>query len=179
MNEIKEIWLPIKNYEGIYAVSNLGNVKSLERETINNRYKTKMIWKERPVRQYPNRRGYLMVSLSKKGIDTHYSVHTLVWDAFGDKPRNGRTIQVDHIDDNKQNNGFDNLQLLDNRSNICKSVLKRKNKSSKFIGVSLNKQNKWHSYAEVNGKRKTLGYFNCESLAALAREKYLISKGVT
>lgn len=42
MKEI-EIWKPIKDYEGLYEVSNLGRVKSLEK-TLKNRfnyYKTK------------------------------------------------------------------------------------------------------------------------------------------
>ena len=37
MKEEKEIWKPVRNYEGLYEVSNLGRVRSLERTVWDNR----------------------------------------------------------------------------------------------------------------------------------------------
>lgn len=49
-----EIWRPIQGYEGLYEVSNLGNVKSLSRNALLSKHK--------------NNRGYLSVSLYKENV---------------------------------------------------------------------------------------------------------------
>lgn len=60
----KEIWKDISGYEGMYQVSNFGNVKSLTREIMNRGVKQQI--KERLLRQ-TNKGGYLFVVLSKEG----------------------------------------------------------------------------------------------------------------
>lgn len=95
---MKEIWKPIKGYETLYKVSNLGNVKSIY-------YNRKGI--EYLVAQ-DLRRGYLRVALIKNGIRKYYSVHRLVAEAFIPNPNNLPCIN--HKDENKQNNKMDNLE---------------------------------------------------------------------
>ena len=123
-----------------------------------------------------NRRGYKLVVLYRDKTRVGYAIHTLVWDAFGDKKRNGRKLQVDHIDNNKLNNRIDNLQLLTNRENVSKGVLHNGKKTSKYLGVSLNtKRKKWLAQIKINGNTKFLGYFDNEYKAHLRYQKAIQS----
>lgn len=72
---MQEIWKDIKNYEGYYQVSNLGNVKSLSRKIGNKYYKSKMLKKS-------DNRGYLQVQLWKHSNMKWSLIHRLVAEAF-------------------------------------------------------------------------------------------------
>lgn len=89
----KEIWKPIKGYEGLYEVSNLGRVKSLRRNSI-----LKAVLHN----------GYLIVSLRNNGITQQCRVHRLVAEAFILNPYN--LPCVNHKDEIKTNNKVDNLE---------------------------------------------------------------------
>ena len=155
-------WKDIKNYEGLYQISNIGEVKSLSRI------------KERILKPSADKRGYRFVILQKNCVTKCIKIHLLVWDAFGDSKRNGRILQVDHINNDKSDNRIENLQLLTNRENCSKSKLQSK-KSSRFIGVSWSKQSKkWAAEIRVGKGRKRLGLFTCESSAGLAYQKALL-----
>jgi len=93
-----EKFVPIEGYEGLYEVSNIGNVKSL-----NYRHTGK-----EEVLSPGVRRGYLFVTLCKEGKVRHYDIQQLVAKAFISNP-NGYTC-VNHKDENKQNNCVDNLE---------------------------------------------------------------------
>lgn len=156
-----EQWKPINGYEGIYEISNLGNVKSCKR------YITDTIGRKRPVggtifKPY-NSRGYLCVALSKDHTQKTCFIHRLVWDAFGDNPRDGRKLQVDHINHNKLDNKIDNLQLLTARENNHKATLLTGKELP--IGVSWHKgQNKYTAHIYKDKKPIWLGTFdNVES----------------
>lgn len=75
-----EIWKDIKDYEGLFQVSNWGRVKSLGNGKT---HKTSRIRKF-----YKSNRGYLRVNLSKNGETKKYSVHRLVAEAFLENPEN-------------------------------------------------------------------------------------------
>lgn len=148
MKNQKEVWLPVKGYEGIYEVSNLGRVKSfLKGGRILKQGNTGRDYKTKPYKQ---------VSLLGKS----FRVHTLVSIAFlGHNPDGTNSIVVDHIDGNKINNKLSNLQLLSNRENLSKY----KNKSSKYTGVHYHKTSKnYQANIWVNGKKKYLGSFSSE-----------------
>lgn len=98
MNE-QEIWKPIKNYEGIYEISNLGNVKSL------NYNRTK---KEKILKPRKDKKGYLYVMLYKNKYGKNFSIHRLVAQAFIPNPEN--KPEVDHINTIKDDNRIDNLK---------------------------------------------------------------------
>lgn len=90
---MKEIWKNIKDYEGLYQVSNLGNVKSL---------------KTNKCLYYSKSKNYLRVGLNKNGIRRGYSIHRLVAQTFIPNPDNLPCIN--HKDCNGHNNKVDNLE---------------------------------------------------------------------
>lgn len=102
-----EIWKDIKGYNGYYQVSNLGRVRSMDREVI---YSDGTIHhhKGRLIKSGRNEQGYLQVHLQKQREQKTYGVHRLVALHFVDGYAEG--LQVNHKDENKQNNRADNLE---------------------------------------------------------------------
>ena len=104
-----EIWKDIKNYEGLYQVSNLGRVKSLDRKVRtgikHNEYK---IAKGKILKLNQKRNGYLTADLCKNGNVKTISVHRLVANAFIPNPFNKE--QVNHINAKKYDNRVKNLE---------------------------------------------------------------------
>lgn len=78
---IKEVWRPVFEYEGLYEVSDLGNVRSVDRTVVckNGR---KQFWKGMMLKPWKNKKGYRQVNLSKDGIEKPTLVHPLVARAF-------------------------------------------------------------------------------------------------
>jgi hypothetical protein len=102
-----EIWLSISGFEGIYEISNKGRVKSLFRQFIRSNGCVQTI-QERIIRQRNHPNGYLMVSLSNRGIYTHFLVHRIVAKAFiGEEPAGH---EVAHNDGIKTNNCVENIR---------------------------------------------------------------------
>lgn len=110
---MKEIWKDIPGYEGLYQVSNLGRVKSLERYKDNNGGLVKMPEK---IMQGGIRNGYVLVSLTKDGKRKSFSAHRLVAQAFIQNPEDKPT--VNHINGNKRDNRVDNLEWNTDLENI-------------------------------------------------------------
>ena len=156
-----EIWKDVKGYEGLYQVSNLGNVKGLERKVKNkNGYR---IVKPNKIKMYIHN-TYYIVHLNKKSKRKSHSVHQLVAESFLNHKRQGHNLVVDHIDNNPLNNAVCNLQIVTNRFNTRKE---QSNYSSSYKGVCFNKKSKkWVSRILINKKRITLGSFDCELRAA-------------
>lgn len=111
-----EIWKDIEGYEGYYQVSNLGNVRALEREI--HRGDVVQIRKAKIKQQWLNTDGYPQVKLSKDNIDKNISVHILVANAFISKRNDGLTYEVNHIDSNRTNNIVENLEWVTHEENI-------------------------------------------------------------
>lgn len=111
---MSEIWRPVKGYEDIYEVSNRGSVKSLARikTSYNNR---SFITKEKILKAFPDKKGYLMVKLYKDNAKSTKKVHRLVAEAFLEEIP-GKN-QVNHLDGNKKNNNVCNLEWVDNSEN--------------------------------------------------------------
>jgi hypothetical protein len=166
--EIIEIWKDIPNYEGIYQVSNLGRVKSLQRLVkgkINLR-----INKEKILKPTVDFHGYCVVGLYNLNCK-RIKVHQLVAIAFLNHKLCGHKLVVNHIDGNKINNNLKNLEIVTQREN---ANLKRFKSTSQYVGVNLHKNSsKWVSKIWLNGTRKHLGYFINEYDAHLAYEKAL------
>ena len=102
-----EEWRDIKDYEGKYQVSNLGNVKSLNyRHT----------GKEKIRRPRKNGCGYLIVDLWKNRKQTTYTIHRLVLSTFA-PCENMENLQVNHIDEDKSNNRLENLEWVTHKDN--------------------------------------------------------------
>lgn len=167
---MEENWKDVKGYEGLYQVSDLGNVKSLSRYRGGNSYK--YLLPERLLNININNHGRPYVNLSIDGKVTTFIIHQLVAIAFLDHAPCGHKTVVDHIDNNPMNNKVDNLQLISARQNVTKDMTKG---SSRFTGVFINKNNKWRSTIVINKIKKHLGYFNEEVEAYIAYENERLS----
>ena len=106
-----EVWRPVRDYEGLYDVSSLGRVRSLDRiancKHRNGKEFTRTV-KGHISAQVPNNNGYMMVWLHKNGDRRNCLVHRLVAEAFIQNPDN--LPQVNHKDENPKNNMPDNLE---------------------------------------------------------------------
>lgn len=165
MEKLIEQWKPVKNYGGLYEISNFGRVKSLAKEWLSGNgcasRKPDTIMKS-----VVNGNGYKCVNLYRNRKHRFCKIHHLVWGAFGDKKRDGRKFQIDHLDENKLNNRIDNLQLLSQRQNLSK-YHKTQVRSSEYTGVYWRKnRNKWGVSIYANGKNRHLGYFTDELKAS-------------
>lgn len=99
----KLIWKDVNGYEGVYQISNYGDVIRLPcRDARGHLRKMKVI------KAHKNRCGYLHLGLYKDGKETKHLVHRLVAEAFLCNP-NGYT-DVNHKDEDKKNNAVSNLE---------------------------------------------------------------------
>jgi len=105
-----EIWKDVVGYEGLYQVSNLGRVRSLDRYIeLSNQYKLhKRFVKGKLLNPSLNTYGYPHVGLIKDKKQKTVVVHRLVAEAFLDNPLNKK--EVNHIDENKENAKLSNLE---------------------------------------------------------------------
>ena len=164
-----EIWKEVKNYEGIYEVSNLGNVKRLSIKKLNGRYFS--ICKERLLKIQTDKDGYQIVSLSNNKIKKMRKVHQLVAEAFLNHSPNGQELVIDHIKSIKNDNRVENLNIVSSRENTHR---KKRIAKSKYVGVSWHKLNcKWQARIGIKFKRIHLGTFNTEIEAHEAYQKAL------
>lgn len=134
---MQEIWKDVVGYEGLYKVSNLGNVISLNYRKTN---------KPKKLSYNVNHKGYLDVHLTKNRTSKHKIIHRLVALAFIPNPNN--LPQINHIDGNKQNNNVNNLEWCDNSQNqkhAYKLGLKKK-----LFGIDSPKHTKIYQY-DLNG----------------------------
>lgn len=115
---MQEIWKDIEGYEGLYQISNLGRIKSLERIVITKRHKIPV--KETIRKQNTDTYGYNRVFLRNKNKNKNFQVHRLVAIHFIDNSEN--KPQVNHIDGVKTNNRVDNLEWVTNKENQYHSI---------------------------------------------------------
>ena len=105
---MSEVWKDIKGFEGLYAVSNCGRIKSLKRVVANNKYGGQRVLKEQIKNPLDNGNGYKYVFLSEKRKRQRFYIHRLVAEHFLENRQNKK--YVNHLDYNKANNAAINLQ---------------------------------------------------------------------
>ena len=101
MNE-NEVWKDVTGYEGLYKVSDKGNVFSVERRDSRGVKRGGITLNPR------HTRGYLQVALFKNGERKNKYIHRLVTEAFIPNPENHP--DVNHLDEIKSNNELSNLE---------------------------------------------------------------------
>lgn len=122
-----EIWKDIKGYEGIYHISNLGNVKSTRKN------------KEIILKQTPDKDGYLKICLCKNNIKKNYIVHRLVAFSFVDFVL-GKDY-VNHKNGIKYDNRFENLEwctITENNQHAFRTGLNVSPKGEDHYKIKLN-----------------------------------------
>lgn len=174
-----EIWKPIKNYENLYVISNLGNIKSLDKkDSIGRKIKGKYM---KPIKR---KDGYLDILLRKNNHSKRFLIHRLVAQTFIENKNNYK--EINHKDENKSNNCVKNLEWCNRKYNINYGMANKKrketllNKNGKAINqIDKNnniikqysslmeahrktKLNKSHLSECCNGIRKTTGGFKWE-----------------
>jgi hypothetical protein len=133
----KEQFKPVKGYEGFYSIGDKGTVKGLQR-TILHKDGSKVNLKEKTIQPWINRRGYVLIRLSKNGVTKTHYVHVLNADA--NYPKNSGKPQVNHIDCNKSNNELSNLERVSRSENMRHAYKNGLMKSgTKVIDICRNK----------------------------------------
>lgn len=114
----EEIWIPVKGFEDRYQISNHGRLKS---------FTIKMI------KSFPN--GYILKgtvdSSGYLGIMLGYSkseryknrIHVLVGEHFIPKNESGLKLCINHLDGNKLNNHWSNLEWITLSENVKHAVM--------------------------------------------------------
>lgn len=110
----KEIWKDVKEYEGLYQVSNLGNVRNSKKNIL-----------------YKSLTSYYGVKLCKNNIKKFKIIHRLVAEAFIPNPN--KLEEVNHKDGNKLNNNVENLEWCTKSENMIHAY---KNKLAKPTRIS-------------------------------------------
>ena len=114
-----EVWKDIINYEGLYQISNLGNLRSVDRVVAGKNNTTRRV-KGCIIKPFCFK-GYSCVKLSKNNKTKHFKLHRLVILCFNyvDDYQN---FDVNHLDGNKQNNLLTNLEWCSRLENIVHAV---------------------------------------------------------
>ena len=123
---MSEIWKDIPGYEGLYQVSNMGRILSLN-------YGHRKSWNKKELKLSRSNSGYYHVQLYKNGIVSTKLIHVLVATVFvencGNKP------EVNHKDGNKKNNCASNLEWVTRKENLKHAVENGLRRRSPMIGI--------------------------------------------
>ena len=149
-----EEWKLIKNYEGLYEVSNLGRIRSLDK-LVKGRKGTEYIKKGKILKQIKHVNGYMKIGLTKDGKRKTFLVHRLVAEAFISNPEN--KPYIDHINTIKDDNRVENLRWAtasENQYNELTTIKKKEYKGEKCY---------WYGKSgEDNPRSKKVVQFNLD-----------------
>lgn len=169
------MWKPIKGYEGLYEVSNIGKVKSLERRVTAKDGRVLPVFekilrqtKTKATERHPIQR--CTVELWNGNKRKRIMVHRLVAEAFVDNPE-GKP-QVNHKDGDPSNNNVTNLEWATNGENVkhayanglrrktsCKPiVMANKNTGEKLMFESVAEAARYFNVTEGAVKAPLKGY---------------------
>lgn len=132
---VDEVWRPVIGYEGLYEVSDQGNVKSLGRVIMTSTGPRKV--KDRLLKPKRNSNGYLQVALFKAGKRKEFLVSRLVAEAFCEKPE-GCNI-TNHKDCDISNNWASNLEWTTDLGNVRHAIAHHRRPARPVLRESDNK----------------------------------------
>jgi len=141
-----EIWKPVVGYEGLYEVSSLGKIKSMDRFI----YWKKIKWIPRKVNIDTN--WYNSIVLAKNKVYSRIRFHRIVAQAFIQNPEN--KPDVNHIDWNKNNNSVNNLEWTTKSENHIHSRRILKHKTL----FQINHPDKWKFWINNRHSKKVSQY---------------------
>lgn len=139
-----EIWKGIKEFDNCYEISNFGRIKSTERYVINTRQGSLRKIEEKFLYIGNNGNGYLTFRGSHKNKRFVRYIHRLVAENFLNK-KEGKNI-VNHIDCDKSNNNFKNLEWVDSRGNAIHN--------NAHIKRGINKRKDLKIYEKISVRRQ-------------------------
>ena len=146
-----EVWKDITGYQGLYMISDKGNVYSVERrDSRGNKCGGRIL------KPSHDKDGYLHVVLCKNGKVKTKKIHRLVTETFIPNP-NGFP-EVNHIDEVKTNNYVENLEWCTSKYNINHGTrTERVSKKIRAVNVKTGEVLTFNSTVEAGRKGYTLG----------------------
>ena len=160
----EEVWKDIEKYEGLYQVSNIGRVRSLDRlKATRNRHKIiQAKIKGQLLKPSINGDGYYQVTLSKNDEHLITRIHRLVAQTF--IPNKDNKTQVNHINGNKLDNRVENLEWCTCKENILHAVaynlMKPVKEEEHYYAKKVGKYDKNNNLLEVYGTIEKAGVNN-------------------
>lgn len=154
---MEEIWKDVVGYEGLYQVSNLGRVRSVDR-TIEDKFgriKRKRLFKGKLLRLNLCKNGYIIAVLWRNQRTKSCYVHRLVAMAF--IPNHENKPEIDHIDGDRSNNRSNNLRWCTRKENLNFPLAQKRRYDShkgKFVGEKNPNFGKKRSFEFVENMRK-------------------------
>lgn len=168
---MEEIWKDVIGYDGLYQVSDLGNVKSLSRLVWNGKAYYRI--PERILKNNIDSKGYHFITLCKNGTYIQKRIHQLMAESFFGYRYDERKLLINHKNFIRTDNDLSNIEIVTNRENTNQKHIPH---TSKYTGVSWDKlKNKWFSCIRFNGKMIYLGRFDNEEDASMYYENAVIA----
>lgn len=171
----EEVWVDIKGFEGLYKVSNHGRFKSMPRFKFNrDGKKVGAIIKEKILSNKYDKKGYVNHMLYKDFKYKMIKAHRIV--ALHFLENKNEKLQVNHLDCNKSNNYYKNLEWCNNLENQSHLSLSKNN----FPGVHYKKGIKrWVARIGYNKKEIYIGCFVSQNEAIEARLNFQKNNNIT
>ena len=135
-----EVWVPVKGYEGLYEISDQGNVRSLDGTRWNGNVEHP--FKGRQLTFQNKKDRYLCITLSKDSKQVKVRVHKLMAEHFLPEPpgpvgKGKGCYQVDHKNDDPHDNRACNLQWLIQLENAWLKPNRSRDDLGRFMGKAL------------------------------------------
>lgn len=172
-----EKWKSVKGYEGYYEVSNLGQVRSVDRLLPHNRGESRL-QPGKLLKGEVTYQGYKRVRLSKFSKTKKFNVHRLVAEAFIGGYPSGKVIN--HIDENKANNKVENLEYITQKENINHGSSMKRRAASQSIsvkGTNIKTGEVVFYPSMVAARRESNGYFHDGHISQVIKGKHKHHKG--
>lgn len=173
---MEEVWKDIEGYEGLYQVSSLGKVRSLNRKVRHSSGNSMRVLVGKEILTFNAGAGYLCVSLCKKGTIVRKYVHHLVSAAFLETQNNKK--EINHKNGIKTDNKVENLEWCthgENQKHSWKTGLRKKLTWGKRGEKNYNSKLTKEQVLEIREKYVPKKY----SLRRLAREYGVSNSQIT